>query len=211
MTSHLLHGLVAAGGFSRRMGQDKALISYHSIPQALWTHQLLSTFCQQTFLSCRPNQELGEAKNLPKILDRTLDSGPLEGLLAAHAAHPEAAWLFLACDLPSLTPETLAHLIAHRAPDALATAYLSAHDGMPEPLCAIYEPALLAEASSTQLRSLRKILIQNEARVHLLDLPDPTALDNINHPHEADKWLGLAVPVRRGDILSPQTSPSHIS
>lgn len=192
MNSPELHGLVAAGGFSRRMGRDKALISYHDLPQAAWTHRLLSRFCAETFLSCRPGQELGEAGNLPQIHDRTPDAGPLEGLLAAHAIQPHAAWLFVACDLPKLTSETLTHLIAHRDPQAVATAFRSAHDGLPEPLCAIYEPAafpILAEAAANHFRCPRKILIQNEAHVRLIDLPDPAALDNFNHPHEAEAFL----------------------
>jgi len=192
MTTPELHGLVAAGGFSRRMGRDKALISYHGIPQAGWTHRLLSGFCVETFLSCRNDQDLGDAGYLPQIHDRTPDAGPLEGLLAAHAIHPRAAWLFVACDLPKLTPESLAHLIAHRDPDAIATAFRSAHDGLPEPLCAIYEPSafpILAEAAANHFRCPRKILIQNEARVRLIDLPDPAALDNINHPEEAEAFL----------------------
>lgn len=192
MTPPELHGLVAAGGFSRRMGRDKALISYHGIPQAVWTHRLLSGCCAETFLSCRPGQDLGEGENLPRIHDRTPDAGPLEGLLAAHAIQPHAAWLFVACDLPKLTPETLAHLIARRDPDAIVTAFRSAHDGLPEPLCAIYEPSafpILADAAANHFRCPRKILIQNEHRVRLIDLPDPAALDNINHPHEAEVFL----------------------
>ena len=47
----------------------------------------------------------------------------------------------LACDLPFLADETLRHLIEHRDPSRLATAYRSSHDGLPEPLCAIWEPA----------------------------------------------------------------------
>ena len=94
----------------------------------------------------------------------------------------------LACDLPFLTDATLRHLIARRDPSQLATAYRSVHDGKPEPLCAIYEPAI-----ADQLREFvaggghcpRKALSQLD--VPLLDLPDARALDNVNHPHEFDE------------------------
>ncbi len=190
-----LKGLVAAGGYSRRMGRDKVLISYHGVPQAVWTYRLLSEFCTDTLLSCRADQNLGEAEILPRIHDRIPDSGALEGLLAAHAAHPFAAWLFVACDLPKLTPQTLGHLIAQRDPDAIATAFISDFDGLPEPLCTIYEPSafpILLAAAALDFRCPRKILIQNAPRVRLIELPDPDALDNINHPHEAEAFLNAS-------------------
>ena len=46
----------------------------------------------------------------------------------------------LACDLPLLDAATLEHLLRARDPRRAATAYRSSHDGLPEPLCAIYEP-----------------------------------------------------------------------
>ncbi len=66
-----------------------------------------------------------------------------------------------------------------------ATAYKSAHDGLPEPLCAIWEPAaapLLAEYQAAGGHCPRKFLIRHGA--NLLDLPDPRALDNVNTPEE---------------------------
>jgi molybdopterin-guanine dinucleotide biosynthesis protein A len=46
----------------------------------------------------------------------------------------------LACDLPFLDAATLDALIAGRDLERDATAFRSSHDGLPEPLCAIYEP-----------------------------------------------------------------------
>ena len=56
-------------------------------------------------------------------------------------AIPDAAWLVLACDLPLLDQQTLGHLLRSRRRERQATAYRSSHDGLPEPLCAIYEPS----------------------------------------------------------------------
>lgn len=91
----------------------------------------------------------------------------------------------LACDLPFLEAGTLDHLISARASQRLATAYRSSHDGLPEPLCAIYEPAsreAIAEYVASGKRCPRKFLIQSDTQ--LLDEPNPRALDNINTPDE---------------------------
>ena len=37
--------------------------------------------------------------------------GPAAGILAAHSAYPDTAWLVVACDMPLVTPELLAVLI----------------------------------------------------------------------------------------------------
>jgi molybdopterin-guanine dinucleotide biosynthesis protein A len=67
----------------------------------------------------------------------------------------------------------------------LATAYRSAHDGLPEPLCAIWEPAAGPALASYQDEGglcPRKFLIRHA--VPLLEALDRRALDNVNTPEE---------------------------
>jgi len=194
-----LHGLVLAGGLSRRMGRDKALLQFHELPQAVWTARLLAAFCVDVACSCRPDQDIGAGpRRVPpggprRIHDLLPDQGPMAGLAAAHADRPQAAWLVVACDLPRLTADTLRRLVAARAQDCIATAYRSAHDGLPEPLCTVYEPAafpIVAAAMAAGLRCPRRLLIGEAARVRLLDLADPGALDNANTPEDLAAIVG---------------------
>ncbi len=181
-------GLVMAGGFSRRMGRDKALLVYHEIPQALWTYRLLRQVCDTVWIGCRPGQDLGPANELPRIHDRAPDRGPSEGIAAALAHDPSSAWLVVACDLPRLSLDALHDLLRQRDPAALATAYRSAHDGLPEPLCALYEPAIRPNIEAALLRERncpRKVLIEAGDRVRLLPARSDGALDNFNTPEEA--------------------------
>jgi molybdopterin-guanine dinucleotide biosynthesis protein A len=79
----------------------------------------------------------------------------------------------------------LTQLLRERDPTALATAFRSAHDGLPEPLCAIWEPAAAAALTAYQAdggRCPRKFLIRHAAP--LLEPLDRHALDNINTPEE---------------------------
>lgn len=181
-----LFGLVLAGGASTRMQRDKAAIEYHGQSQLHWTFQLLSHVCAATFVSVRPEQrEEPTRAGLPQIVDRLPGIGPIAGICAALQAHPKAAWLVAACDLPFLNEATLRHLVEHRDVRKLATAYRSSRDGLPEPLCAIWEPAsrepLLAFVAAEK-HCPRKFLINADAA--LLDLPDARALDNVNTAEE---------------------------
>jgi molybdopterin-guanine dinucleotide biosynthesis protein A len=184
-----LHGLVLAGGRSTRMGQDKAALHYDGRSQLDRAFDLLSPLVARCFVSVRGDQSADPLRaRHPQIVDAPGGpEGPIAGIQAALRAHPEAAWLVLACDLPLLDAGTLQHLIASRDPARIATAFRSSHDGLPEPLCAIYEPAAGAALQKFLAGGRicpRKFLGQNDAK--LLDQPRAEALDNVNTPADFD-------------------------
>jgi len=194
-----LFGLVLAGGASTRMRTDKAALQYHGQPQLQWAFALASNFCAASFVSVRPDQRAEAARAAhPQIVDRQPGIGPIAGISAALLEHPKAAWLVVACDLPFLTERTLEHLIAQRDASKVATAYRSAHDGLPEPLCAIWEPSarepVLAYIASGK-QCPRKFLINSDAK--LLDLPERQALDNVNTVEEFEAATGTLRPQAR--------------
>lgn len=178
-----LYGLVLAGGESRRMGRPKWAIHYHGEPQAHRVARLLGAVCERVFLSVRPGQDADGIPDLPSLPDRFPPWGPSAGILTAMEAYPETAWLVAACDLPFLDAPTLAALVAGRDRLRIATAYRSAHDDLPEPLCAVWEPRArqrLLQAAGLGMACPRRVL--RESRPRLLDLDDPRALDNANTP-----------------------------
>ena len=177
-----IYGLVLAGGRSSRMQRDKAALSYHGKTQLDWALELIRPFVEKAFVSVRPDQVSDPVRaKYPQVVDTQENLGPIAGIIAAQALHPNVAWLVLACDLPFLDAGTLKHLLWARQADKPATAYRSSHDGLPEPLCAIYEPgsrdAILAYVA-TGKNCPRKFLIKSDA--HLLEEPNPRALDNVN-------------------------------
>jgi molybdopterin-guanine dinucleotide biosynthesis protein A len=180
-----LYGVVLAGGSSRRMGRDKATLEYRGRSQVALAFDLVSRHCQRTFISVRPDQTTDPARAaLPQIVDGIAGIGPIAGIAAAQAAFPEAAWLVVACDLPFLGDAAIARLVAARGAHVIV-AYRSEHDGLPEPLCAIYEPstrAAILDAIGRDRRCPRKFIL--ESGVPLLDQADPAALDNVNTPQE---------------------------
>jgi molybdopterin-guanine dinucleotide biosynthesis protein A len=181
-----VYGLVLSGGASRRMQHDKALIDYHGEPQLRWTYRLLSSVLQRVFISVRADQrDAPVRRNLPQIVDAFEDAGPAAGILSAQALYPDVAWLVVACDLPRLDVETLQHLLRARDPQREAIAFISSHDGLPEPLCALWEPAShgkLLERVQAGRSCPRKALIQGDTQ--LLQPLSALALDNINTPEE---------------------------
>ena len=182
-----LYGLLLSGGASQRMRQDKAALAYRGEPQLLRAWRLLGAVTGQAFVSVRDGQRDDPLRAaLPQIVDSYDAIGPAAGILSAQDRYPEVAWLVLACDLPLLDAATLQQLIAARDASADATAFTSRHDGLPEPLCAIWEPsshALLKQRYEAGSYCPRKALIQS--RTVLLPAPG-AALDNVNTPEERE-------------------------
>ena len=181
-----LYGLVLAGGRSSRMGQDKAALPAGRTTQLEQAMALLAPHVARAFVSVRKDQRADPLRaRFEQIEDTRENLGPIAGIIAAQECHPHCAWLVLACDLPLLDAATLGFLVRNRAPQRLATAFRSSHDRLPEPLCAVYEPASAGALAAYVARGHncpRKFLAG--ADVLLLDEPDPRALDNANTPEE---------------------------
>ena len=182
-----LYGLVLAGGRSTRMQADKAALTYGRRPQLAEAFDLVARHTERCFVSVRADQvEETLRAAYPQVVDGDLGRGPIAGILAAQARHPECAWLVVACDLPQLDDATLDDLLRRRDPGRLATCFASALDGLPEPLCTVYEPAssasLLAHVADGR-DCPRKFLMGHD--VHVLDPRRGAALDNANTPEDA--------------------------
>ena len=181
-----VHALILAGGSSSRMRRDKAALTYQGRIQLDRAVDLAERHAAEVFISVRAAQAAEPTRaRRPLIVDSLDGEGPLVGIRSALAAHPEAAWLVMACDLPFLSDVALAQLLAERDPAQLATAFRSAHDGLPEPLCAVWEPAAAAALSAYAAgggRCPRKFLMRHA--VKLLEPRDRRGLDNVNTPEE---------------------------
>ena len=193
MSSAPIYGLVLAGGASKRMRSDKATLLYRGATQLDRAFDLVARHSSRSFVSVRASQAQEPTRaSKPLIIDSIDGEGPIVGIRSAMAAHPDAAWLVLACDLPLLSDRTVERLLAERDSSAVATAYRSAHDGLPEPLCALWEPraaAALAAYQSEGGTCPRKFLIRKGAR--LVEPEEPAALDNINTPDEYNQARAL--------------------
>ena len=181
-----LFGLVLAGGKSRRMGHDKALLDRGGQSQLSFAVHLLDEHVEQVFVSTRAEQrDETERRQFAQIIDHYEEIGPVAGILSAMDEHPQADWLVVACDLPNIDAPTIRYLLEHRIEEYPFVAYASSHDGLPEPLCALYldgSAAILRDFVGAGLHCPRKMLIQSDTL--LLEQAEPNALDNVNTPDD---------------------------
>lgn len=132
-------GFAVAGGASRRMGRDKALLPWHATD--LLGHALarLALVTEDVRILCGAQLRYAD-RGRPVVTDAAPELGPLAGLLAALESSAGRPALLLAVDMPNVPAGLLARLLA-LLPGFDAVVPVSAHG--PEPLCGAYGPACL--------------------------------------------------------------------
>ena len=199
--------LILTGGKSRRMGRDKLLIERpDGVRQIDWLAKLLREAGLEAMLSSRGDSP--PPIDLPAVIDRRPEGGPLAALEAFHELHPGRPVLLLGGDLFLMDAVTLADLLAGRDASRAATCFANRIDGRPEPLCTIYEEegiGLATEWLSRGEHGARHFLSELDPKV--LPLPSPAALDNVNNPrdlHEAFQKLQGGIETKRVTVGHPR-------
>jgi molybdopterin-guanine dinucleotide biosynthesis protein A len=144
---HPRSGFVLAGGLSRRMGRDKALLPWRGTTLIEFVAgEVQRAAGSATIVGQR---ERYRSLRWPVIEDQEFGRGPLSGLEAALAA-TQAEWnLVVACDMPQIDAATLLRLL--EAAEALGDECLVPENaaGQLEPLCAVYHARCLAAIRQT--------------------------------------------------------------
>ena len=177
-------GIILAGGFSSRMGQNKAELDFHG--QSLLEFQIdklrrlgLEDIVVAGFLSSKAG-----VRFMPDLYPHR---GPLSGLHAGLLAVRGTEALVLAVDTP-LVPEALLSMLLSRHRGGITVVSCN---GEIEPLIGVYDKALAANCESLlqgENRSLRQLLRQTA--VTTLDYNgDPALLMNCNTEAEYRKAL----------------------
>lgn len=182
-------GLILVGGGSLRMGANKALLPVGGVPLIERVRRALTPLCREILLIANdagPYTSLG----LPIVPDLELGRGPLMGLYSGlRAARGELA-LLLACDMPFVDPDLLAHMI-HLAP-GYDVVIPDTADGL-HPLHALYRraaclPAIAAALAKGERRMISffdAVRVRQLPAAELADLPGAErALMNVNTPEE---------------------------
>lgn len=132
---------ILAGGYSSRMGQDKAFLRWKDTTLIGHLCRELSGF-SEVLISCRePNKFKGLP--YPLVVDEREGFGPVEGIRRLLAGSSCENIFICAVDMPFVTKELVDFLCEKKAPDTGCLAVRSER-GI-EPLCAIYHKNILPE------------------------------------------------------------------
>lgn len=151
---HAIAGFILAGGKSRRMGRDKALLPWLGSPMVLHLARLIQPLVSSVTIVGRP--ECFRPLGLRAIADRRPEAGPLAGIVSA-LAFTRSRWnLILACDLPCL-PENWIRWLLARALDSHAQLIVPQTAQGMEPLAALYRRDCAAPLTAALAHGVRRI------------------------------------------------------
>lgn len=212
MGTHDVAGIILAGGQSRRMGCDKALLSLpDTMEQARETFiahlaHLLKSFCGELVLVVRDNDQAARYRDVLSlspifsfvrfVFDETPHVGPLMGLFSGLTAIPSSHAFVTAVDTPFLQPALLAFLLQQPLTDRPLIPMIQ---GIPQVLLAIYPKAVLpiiAERLQSGRRDPRSLLevtavdYLSEAELRQVD-PELRSFVNLNTPDDLARYTVL--------------------
>jgi molybdopterin-guanine dinucleotide biosynthesis protein A len=191
-------GFVVAGGASRRMGRDKALLPWGQATLLDHAVARLREVCAEVRILCGPKPRYAE-RGVALELDVVEHAGALGGVLSGlRRLKPRGAGVFLAVDLPLVTPALLSHLL--RLGEGFDAVVPRSPDG-PEPLCAIYRescrPAIertLAAGDPKMTAFWPEVRVREATAAELERFGDPAVLfRNVNAPED---YAGLRITER---------------
>jgi molybdopterin-guanine dinucleotide biosynthesis protein A len=193
---------VLAGGRSKRLGRDKAMLDVAGQTLLSRTVRTLSCITKATYVSGRDPKPMGV--DVPWFPDVVEGIGPMGGIIAA-LKQLNAPCLCVSCDLPLLSESLLNRLVCASSvapPHTAMTTFRHEETGYIESMIAVYEPGaadLLEDALSKECYKL-SVAVPEERREHLsFSEEEALAFFNINYP--ADLALLKRMLNERGIIV----------
>lgn len=193
--------LILAGGRSKRMGKDKALLPLPGHEQSTFVDHaatLLASVGREVLLVARDATsalDYVSLTNVPTnvciVTDQVPDQGPLMGLYSGLCAMHQAAThaLVVAVDMPFVRPALLTYLLSHLQPNDILMPVVQS---TPQVLLAVYPRVILpiVEECLRQGRHDLRVLLKvapvsyiEEAQLRQVD-PQLRSFVNVNTPEE---------------------------
>ncbi len=178
-----MRAFLLAGGRSRRMGRDKALLQIAGQPLVAFMLGKLASMGLETAI-CGNRPDLAHlAPVLPDVTVSGEESpGPLAGILAALEASNSALNFFLAVDMPGI-PVNFLHWMIDRANSTQSPATIPLVCARPQPLCAVYHRELasgIRHSLNSGQRRVFPVLFRAARRMDTFDVESIVAADAVD-------------------------------
>ncbi len=170
--------LILAGGDSRRMGRDKALLLVDGRPMIASIADQLKPLFEEIVISADRPDAYGFL-GLSVVADAEPGQGPLMGIASGLPHMTQDLNFVTACDIPRINLPFINRLIKLAAGFDIVLPYYD--EGQHEPLFAVYRKTVVSEAARILAAGGRSILdLLDRAKVNLIKIPDRRLIRNVN-------------------------------
>ncbi len=178
--------MIFAGGKSRRMGKDKALLPFGGF-ETLTEFQLakFKPHFQKVYIGCKNKTKFDFEANFIEDLQEFEDSAPHVGLISAFEILDVDAIFILSVDAPFFDIEHFEKLYQK----------INEHDAIvakspngEQPLCAIYKKSILPHLKElTKEKKYRFAYLFERVDVYFVEFKDEDTFVNLNTPEDYKK------------------------
>ncbi len=181
-------GVVMAGGFSSRMGQDKTQLSLNKAEYADLLGRTARILQEVVGTVCIVGRE---HPDYPSFSDDEPGLGPVGGI-ATCLRRTGTACLVLSCDLPFMTTQVVRRLLELRnqsPAETLVTCYKQQETGYSEPLVAVYEAGAFPyfqECANKRLLKINRIVPEDRQQFLLYGMAESLPFFNVNYPADLE-------------------------
>ena len=186
-------GVILAGGKSSRFGPNKAFAMVEGTPLIERVLTIMRSLFQRTILITNTPDEYSYL-GIPIYQDIIKGLGPLGGIYTGLTEILNEAGFFVACDMPSLNPELIRHLVeVGKGPDVVVPRI----DGKLEALHALYSKRCKPEVEGLIEAGIYQV-IQLFPRVSVRHVDDDELREfdpglrsffNVNRPRELEGFV----------------------
>jgi molybdopterin-guanine dinucleotide biosynthesis protein A len=184
----LLTAVVLAGGLSRRLGRDKALLEFGGQTLLARTVEVLAPLCREVIVVT--NSPQAHAHPAARLVGDLLPGmGSLGGIYSGLSASATRDILAVGCDMPFLNPRVIAYLMSQTPGFDVV---MPRHHSLLEPLHSIYSKTCLPFIEDLlrerrlrirELLPLVRVRYVDESELTPWD-PDHRSFRNINTPQD---------------------------
>lgn len=187
--------IILAGGHSRRMGTDKALLPFANASSSTFLGHLvttLSSLCEELLLVARDEEQAARCRAVSSVrivTDNVPDFGPLMGIYSGLSVIQAAKALVVAVDMPFAQPALVSLLLARASTTAITVPVVNT---VPQVLFAVYPRSILPQIETNIAqgrRDPRSLLTSapvqyiDEAQLRTVD-PQLRSFINVNTPED---------------------------
>jgi molybdopterin-guanine dinucleotide biosynthesis protein A len=205
MDSSDVCAVILAGGQSRRMGVNKAMLEIGGKPLIRILIDCIRPVTDRILISSNDTQSY-RFLDFPVIPDHFPGNGPLAGFHSAMLHTSCSLYIMLACDLPKLKTPLLRSLVA--LAEGFDAAVPRTTDGIIHPLCAVYRNTCLPSIERALARGANKVIrtfLDDRLAVRWVTPEEGKFKDNdlvnINTPEDLKK-LKISLPPQPGSELN---------
>ncbi len=185
-----MSAIILAGGKSKRMGGDKALLQVSGLRLIEKIAHDIEPYFQEIIISSANSEDMYNFLPFPVVADKEKNQGPLMGILTGLHASKYPINFVMACDIPEINVFFLQKMMAFTSDYDIVVPVTG--ENMFEPLFAFYHKRVIPHIESLLDNGVRKVIeLFPLCRAKYISLEGEDWYFNLNTDEDYERYLKI--------------------